>query len=274
MSNRFTKRKFKDYDELNLTSFLILIKLLQMDVRMETKFTDDGFVVLKNFLSQDEMFDLITQVDRFITEVVPNLPPHQVFYEDKEKPESLKQIQYLFKHDQYFHDLMVGSKFEELAAQLLQQPVRPVNMQFFNKPAGYGRATPAHQDGAYFMLEPNEAVTMWLALDKVDEENGCLRYSPGSHRDGIRAHARTSTLGFSLGLVNHSADGEVLVLADPGDLAVHHAATTHRAEGNMSATRSRKALGFIYYSARAKESPNKERYQADLSRELLAAGRL
>ena len=26
------------------------------------------------------------------------------------------------------------------------------------------------------MLEPNEAVTLWIALDDIDEENGCMRY--------------------------------------------------------------------------------------------------
>ena len=147
-------------------------------------------------------------------------------------------------------------------------------MQYFNKPPGYGKASPAHQDGAYFMLEPNEAVTMWLALDEVDEENGCLRYSPCSHLTGIHPHARTTTLGFSLGLVTHSPHGEVTVCARPGDLAAHHAATRHRAEGNMSATRSRRALGLIYYSCRAVESVDKRKYQDELSKELKEAGKL
>ena len=229
---------------------------------------------MKDFLSPGELSELVENVGRFIAEVVPALPADQVFYEEKDKPESLKQIQYLFKHDSYFHSVMVGSKFEQLAAQLLQQPVRPVNMQYFNKPPGYGKATPAHQDGAYFMLEPNEAVTMWLALDHVDEENGCLHYSPDSHLTGVHPHARTDTLGFSLGLVTHSTEGEVPVVAGPGDLAAHHAATRHRAGGNRSPSRSRRALGFIYYSTRAQESVVKKKYQEELSRELIEAGRL
>ena len=40
---------------------------------------------------------------------------------------------------------------------------------------------------------------MWLALDEVDETNGCLCYVPGSHRQGLREHARTRTLGFLRG---------------------------------------------------------------------------
>jgi phytanoyl-CoA hydroxylase len=35
------------------------------------------------------------------------------------------------------------------------------------------------------MLDPCEALTMWLVLEKVDEENGCVRYVRGSHKHGI-----------------------------------------------------------------------------------------
>jgi phytanoyl-CoA hydroxylase len=58
------------------------------------------------------------------------------------------------------------------------------------------------------------------------------------------------------------------------DLAFHHAATRHRAEGNRSSSRSRRALGFIYYSTRAVESLDKKRYQEELSKEMKEAGRL
>ena len=30
-----------------------------------------------------------------------------------------------------------------------------------------------------------DVLTIWLALDPVDEQNGCLRYVAGSHRRGI-----------------------------------------------------------------------------------------
>lgn len=113
------------------------------------------------------------------------------------------------------------------------------------------------RDGYYFMLDRCEAVTMWLALDEVDEENGCVRYIPGSHFEGMRAHGRTTTLGFSQGIIDYPTPDdqtrEVAMHARPGDLLVHHALTIHRADGNRSATRTRRALGFIYYSERARQ---------------------
>ena len=120
---------------------------------------------------------------------------------------------------------------------------------------------------------------MWLALDTVDEDNGCIRYVRASHRDGLRAHSRTTTLGFSQGLSNDLSSedlrAEVAIHAEPGDLLVHHALTVHRAGANRSRDRSRRALGLIYYGASAREDAAAHaRYQRRLAAELEAQGRI
>ena len=152
-------------------------------------------------------------------------------------------------------------------------------MQYFNKPPRIGKPTPPHQDGYYFMLEPCEAATMWLALDEVDEENGCVRYVRGSNHLGMRPHGRTQTLGFSQGVIDYGRDedlaNEIAFPASPGDLLVHQAMTIHRADGNTSDTRTRRALGFIYYSERAREDRAAHAaYQKRLAEEMKQAGKI
>lgn len=114
---------------------------------------------------------------------------------------------------------------------------------------------------------------MWLALEDADEENGCVRYVKGSHLKPMRPHARTQTAGFSQGIIDYGiADdliNEVAVPAGPGDLLIHHAMTIHRADGNSSLSRSRRALGLIYFSESAKEdSEAKAAYQKILAQEI------
>jgi phytanoyl-CoA hydroxylase len=243
------------------------------------QFEEDGFVALPSFVHGDDLDELMANVDRFIADIVPQLSAEQVFYEDREDPSTLKQIQHMADHDPWFHELFMNSRFREVAELLLNGPVVPKNMQYFNKPAGIGKLTPAHQDGYYFMLDPCEAVTMWFALDEVDEENGCVRYTKASHQLGMRDHARTNTLGFSQGISDYPTDSdrkhELPMLGSPGDLLVHHAMTIHRADGNKSATRSRRALGFIYYSERAKEDAAAHAaYQLKLAEQMKAAGKI
>jgi phytanoyl-CoA hydroxylase len=242
-------------------------------------FRTDGYVALAGFLRGDELAELVANVERFIHDIVPTMPREGVFYEDRNDRASLKQIQHMASFDPWFHDLFTNSAFRDLAGHLLGGPVVPKNIQYFNKPPGIGQPTPAHQDGFYFMLEPCEAVTMWLALETVDEENGCVRYVRGSHQRGMREHARTQTLGFSQGIVDYptadDAANEVASSAEAGDLLVHHALTIHRADGNRSPSRSRRALGFIYYSGRAREDSQAHKiYQEKLAEEMKLRGRI
>ena len=250
-----------------------------MTAEVKSQYDRDGYVLLRGFMSAAEIGETLDVLARFIRDQVPTLPREHVFYEDKSQPDTLKQLQSLFRYEPYFDTLMFRSKFTKLAEFLLGTPAIGKNMQYFNKPPLIGQPTPPHQDGYYFMLQPCEALTMWLALENVDEENGCVRYVRGSHRHGMRPHGRTHVLGFSQGITDFgTADdvaNEIAFPAQPGDLLAHHALTIHRADGNRSATRTRRALGFIYYSDRAKEDVAAHAaYQRKLAEELKRAQKI
>lgn len=226
-----------------------------------------------------ELVDLISNVDRFVNEIVPSLSPENVFYDVKGQPSSLKQIQQMGDHDPYFQKLITDSPFREVAEALIGGPVVPKNLQYFDKPPQTSKPTPPHQDGYYFMIQPCNAVTMWFALDEVDEENGCVRYVPGSQRQPMRKHSRTTTLGFSQGIAEYptpsDSEREIAIPASPGDLLVHHAMTIHRADANRSADRSRRSLGFIYYDQQASQDEVAHAaYQRRLTLEMKQQGKL
>jgi phytanoyl-CoA hydroxylase len=239
----------------------------------KSRFRNDGYLLLPGFLGREEVGAVLRELEALITERVPSMPPEAAFYEDPSDPATLKQIQLLYEHSDHFRSMMFGSRFQALASILMDDDAVGRNMQYFNKPPGVGKPTPPHQDGYYFMLEPNEAVTMWLGLDAVDEENGCVRYVRGSHLEGIRPHGRSGVLGFSQGITDFGKAGdldrEVWSRTAPGDLLVHHSLTIHRADGNRTADRPRRALGFIYYAAAAREDVSrKQAYQETLAREI------
>ncbi|MBM3265105.1 MAG: phytanoyl-CoA dioxygenase family protein, partial [candidate division Zixibacteria bacterium] len=117
-----------------------------------------------------------------------------------------------------------------------------------------GKPTPPHQDGYYFMLDPMIAMTFWIAVDRADRENGCIRYVPGSHRKGMRPHALSNVLGFSQGLVDFGEEDsriEEEAMVAPGDVIAHHCMTIHRTDANPS-DRQRRALGCVYFGKSAK----------------------
>jgi phytanoyl-CoA hydroxylase len=237
---------------------------------IKEKYDDDGYVFIPGFLNEEEVENINEKLKSFIRDNVADMPDNFVFYEDKNDPATLKQLQDIQNYDPFFSKILNESRFKEIANVLLAENVIGKSVEYFNKPARIGKLTPAHQDNYYFMLTPPQAITMWMALENVDEENGCLRYIKGSHLNGMRRHSRTKSLGFSQGITDYSEEEfakEVALAAKPGDLLIHHSMTIHRADANQS-HRSRKSLGFIYFGESAKEDKEaKEAYQLKLIEE-------
>ena len=154
--------------------------------------------------------------------------------------------------DPFFRDYVKHPTWLELARALLGEDPEPMSVEWFNKPPGTDSPTPPHQDNYYFCLRPPSVLTIWLALDPVDEENGCLRYVAGSHRRGIRPHARSNILGFSQGITDYGDEDrarEVVIRLQPGDAVVHHGDTIHRADPNRSPVRNRRAFAMVVRGA-------------------------
>jgi len=207
-----------------------------------------GFVVVRQLLTDEEFTDLRENMDRYIREVVPTLPDADAFYEDRSRAETLKQLQHMTV-DPYFRDYTQHPKWNALAEALVGEPVNSDSPEWFNKPPGTNHITPPHQDNYYFCLVPSNVITMWMALDEVDAENGCLRYRKGSHLCGYRPHSRSKTLGFSQGITDYSLEDyacEIAVPLQPGDVVAHHGMTIHRADANSSFTRHRRSFAMVY----------------------------
>ncbi len=238
----------------------------------------NGYVFVPNFVTGADLARLTSTVDRYLREIAPQLPDTDVFYEDKTDRTTIKQMQHMHRHEPYFAEFLQG-RAARLAEVLLGEPVVPQGVEYFNKPARVGKPTPAHQDGYYFKLLPNHAITLWLALEDVDRENGCVRYVQGSHRHGLRAHGRSGVLGFSQGMLDFPQPDDlahgVACPAVAGDLLCHHSLTIHWAEGNTSANRTRRALGLVYYAASCQDDVvAKQAYHEQLHQELRTTGKI
>ncbi len=107
------------------------------------------------------------------------------------------------------------------------------------KPARSGRATPWHQDEAYRVDASfhYEQLSIWLALQDVPVEAGCMEFLRGSDQEGVRPH-RSPGGDVAVHVIEY--DGEVEAarcVACPvraGEATVHHGRTLHRAGPNVS----------------------------------------
>lgn len=137
---------------------------------------------------------------------------------------------------------------------------------FLCKPPGDGQRVPWHEDSSYWQgqWEPMEVVTVWLALDDSDLENGCMQVIPKSHLNGyseyvpvVNEHAVFST-EIKPGTFDETT--AVTCILKENHVSLHHAKAIHGSAPNKS-TRRRCGYTMRYISAAAKRTFSSSTFQ-------------
>lgn len=97
-----------------------------------------------------------------------------------ERPEAMDKPHFT---DTKLFNWVLSDAILDLVEPLLGPDFHLFSTHFICKPQGDGRRVPWHEDSAYWkgMLNPMEAVTVWLAIDPSTTENGCMCVVPRSH---------------------------------------------------------------------------------------------
>jgi len=132
--------------------------------------------------------------------------------------------------------------FVAKACALASQILGPRSYNSFDlvlmKPALKGAATPWHQDQAYRKLNYQfDEITLWLPLQDVDENSGCMRFVPGSHTGPVKPHHSTNgnRKAHSLECSYLPSPEETVNLPmQLGDCSIHHGRVLHGSSANRS----------------------------------------
>ncbi len=81
-------------------------------------------------------------------------------------------------------DLAVEPRILDLVEDLLGPDLVCTMTHYFAKMPGDTKQVSWHQDASYWPLTPSKVVTVWLAIDDIDDDNGPMMFIPGSHVHG------------------------------------------------------------------------------------------
>lgn len=149
---------------------------------------------------------------------------------------------------------LIDRRLDEVMTAILgKSPYAVQTMIFFKPPGSRGQAL--HQDNFYLKAEPGTCIAAWMALDKVDRDNGGLQVVPGSHRWPMlcteKADTKVSYTDVTVPLPD--PDAAVLVEMEPGDVLFFHGALVHGSAPNVTADRFRRALIGHYIEGQAEQ---------------------
>ena len=213
-----------------------------------TSYRENGFLVLENFLSADELAHWRQCTDEAVAErlAATNTAANQG---DPDSFYAQVFLQCLRLADTHagMHEIMFDPRLGELAGRLSgADGIRIWHDQALIKPP-FGNPTAWHLDNPYWSFSSPQSLSIWVALDDATLGNGALWYIPGSQKT-----ARFETVGIG----ERQSDlfrvypewrdvGTVACPCPAGSAVFHSGLTAHGAGANMT-NRPRRAMTCAY----------------------------
>lgn len=212
----------------------------------------NGFLIIDDFLSSEEVDNWRITIDRAIKNRKGTKFPHSeiktgeadgINSEAEYFGKVFDQIINLWQTDDEVKNLMLDKKIGEMATLLSEsEGIRVWHDQSLIKQP-WGNPTAWHIDTPFWSFTHKEALSIWIALEDVTVENGCLWFMPGSHRN---TQFGEPGIAVSMGDVfekypEYRSKNAVPSIIKAGSCSFHNGMCLHAAGGNMTPN-TRKAM--------------------------------
>lgn len=253
---------------------------------LRTSFQNDGFVVFHHALDSAFVTTLQTRLEEVLRgqfnrstppDKIPKFllnatqskkkgkkKPAPLGYDGNSQSTKVLQIINIHKCDNDFRELAISPEIGRMVAELAgwEHGARLAQDQVWAKPP-FAPPLVFHRDSPYFMFSPSDVVTVWVALDTMDDELGPLEYVKGSHKwgDGRVGSAsaffqsESKNLLYSAakmeGIEDPESTLEIVSMAGlkAGGLSIHHGKCWHGSGKNRSKDRPRRGVGLHFVPA-------------------------
>ncbi|MFN8443000.1 MAG: phytanoyl-CoA dioxygenase family protein [Caldilineaceae bacterium] len=206
-------------------------------------FERDGYVIVKGLFSQEEAefySEHYTQM-----RLSENARMDKSFSTASEGDPLVKwpRLMMMHRHDDVSRKWLLDERINQCLSGLLGREAYAVQTMFYFKPP-HARGQALHQDNYYLRVQPGTCVAAWMAVDRCDEENGCLQVVPGSQNWPILCTVKSDSKQSFTDVTVPIPEGQAVapVIMDPGDVLFFNGQIVHGSFPNTSDDRFRRSL--------------------------------
>ena len=163
-----------------------------------TDFDRDGFIVLPDVFTEEELSPLIGVIDRNETATDEFLRTVDHGRISIAETGVITFTAHLVEREPVAAAFARHAVFADLCHDLVGPDVRLYWDQAVYKKPEKPRRFPWHQDNGYAFVEPQQYLTCWVALTDATVDNGCPQVIPGLHRNGTYQHRYVDPLGWEI----------------------------------------------------------------------------
>ena len=226
-------------------------------------FESKGYLVLRKFADEAQCDTILDIAKAHLKHKVPPIETESEYVgKSKEEREmisdghaeqleeriTVRRLRQVYHRDIVFKRWMESEKIRPLLKQILgESPVITIahHNSIMTKMPHTSTETSWHQDIRYWRFEDDNLVSVWLALDEENSENGVLEFIPGSHKMVFAPEQFDEKEYFLENRAENRilADSREQTVLQKGDVVFFHSKLLHRA--NRNRTQSPK-ISFVY----------------------------
>lgn len=211
---------------------------------LKNHYDKKGWVVYKNLFSVKQISVINSIIDSFLKEKVKSTNKENRiinFANDKKQVKNINSFHELAQCDE-IKNYAQKKIVLDVAKEFLNSNPEFRGCELFAKPAMIGLPSPSHQDNYYWGVIGANALTIWIALNISNKNNGCVYYYDGSHKYGIIKHQPSFAKGSSQKIsdIKFLQNFEISYPElKPGDALIHHSQVIHGSLKNTSKSNRR-----------------------------------
>ena len=150
-----------------------------------------------------------------------------------------------------FNKICLNNKMLDAVESIIGKNILICGTTLFIKNANEKEFVSFHQDAKYIGLEPHNWVTAWVAITDANENNGCMKMWPGTHKQELKYHNEKfdynsgNLLTRGQTVENVPLEKTESVILNEGQMSLHHPRIVHGSGINKS---KKRRIGFVIQS--------------------------
>ncbi|MEO5995771.1 MAG: phytanoyl-CoA dioxygenase family protein [Chitinophagaceae bacterium] len=209
-------------------------------------YNDNGYIIIENFLSADELEHWRTSVMQAVDERKGQKMPGKSIKAGEDDginkdadyfKNVFDQLLNLWQTNDAVKELMVNEDIGKMAADLSgADGIRIWHDQALIK-RPWANPTSWHLDTPFWSFSDRRALSIWVALDDVTLMNGCMFFIPGSHKETSfeSPHIGKNMSDIFEFYTQFKSSRSVPAVMKAGSCSFHNGLTIHGAHPNMTA---------------------------------------
>ncbi|MFB9328894.1 phytanoyl-CoA dioxygenase family protein [Paenibacillus aurantiacus] len=206
-------------------------------------FEKEGYLIVRRLWSEDEVDEIKRTFEAIGAQPVPGFFEPDLSGAADDPLKRYPRVMHPHRFDAVSKKYMLHPGVLAILEDLYGEEALAAQSMFYYKPPG-SRGQALHQDNFYLKVEPGNCIAAWAAIDRCDEDNGCMLLVPKTNTyDIVCPEVSDSRESFTTHYVKPPKEEKPIpAVMEPGDILFFNGNLIHGSYRNRTTDRFRRAF--------------------------------